>query len=111
MKKIIITIIFSGAVLACIFLWNARATEGAGEFQKFEYATIRWGGRENTQLIRPSGKTELLAPLLNKAPRPDRVDERAFFMNISMNAIAKEGYELAGMTGDEIVMKRPVPRQ
>ena len=49
-------------------------------------------------------------PLLTKLQRPDRVDDRAFYMNAAMNAVAKEGYEFAGMTSDEIVMKRPVVR-
>ena len=52
----------------------------------------------------------MLGPVLTKAQRPDRVDDRAFYMNIAMNAVAKEGFEFAGMTSDEIVMKRPVSR-
>ncbi len=35
-----------------------------------------------------------------------RVDERAFYMNLAMNGLTKEGFEFAGMTSDEIVMKR-----
>ena len=31
-------------------------------------------------------------------------------MNIAMNAVAKEGFEFAGMTNDEIVMRRAVVR-
>ena len=48
--------------------------------------------------------------LLTKFQRPDRVDDLAFYMSIAMNAMAKEGYDFAGMTNDEIVMKRPVAR-
>jgi hypothetical protein len=29
-------------------------------------------------------------------------------MNIAMNALAKEGYEFAGMSSDDIIMKRAV---
>jgi hypothetical protein len=36
--------------------------------------------------------------------------DRAFYMNIAMNAVAKEGYEFAGMTSDEIVMRRAIAR-
>ncbi len=86
------------------------AAADPGGFQTFEYATIRWGGRENTHLIRPSGKVEILGPLLTKIQRPDRTDERSFYMSVAMNAVAKEGFEFVGMTPDEIVMKRAVAR-
>ena len=45
---------------------------------------------------------------LRKAEKPDRTDDRAFLLNLVMNGLAKEGYEFAGMSIDEIVMKRPV---
>jgi hypothetical protein len=75
-------------------------------FQTFEYATIRWAGRENTHVIRPGGHVENAGPQLMAIKKPDRTDDRAFYMNIVMNALAKEGYEFAGMTSDEIVMRR-----
>ena len=43
-------------------------------------------------------------------PKPGRTDDRAFYMNLVMNGLTKEGYEFAGMSSDEIVMKRPVAR-
>ena len=43
-------------------------------------------------------------------PKPNRTDERAFYMNLAMNGLTKEGYEFGGMSGDEIVMKRSVAR-
>jgi hypothetical protein len=52
----------------------------------------------------------MLGALLTKLQRPDRVDDRAFYMNAAMNAVAGEGFEFAGMTTDEIVMKRAVVR-
>jgi hypothetical protein len=75
---------------------------------RYEYATIRWDGRENTHIIRPGGQVEITSNELRKARRPDRADERAFYMNLVMNGLTKEGYEFAGMTDDEIVMKRAV---
>ena len=100
-----------GVVAICwgIYQFTAKAAEMTG-FQTYEYATIRWSGRENTHLVRPSGKVEVLGPILNKVQRPDRVDDRTFYMSIAMNAVAKEGFEFAGMTSDEIVMKRSVAR-
>lgn len=87
-------------------LWTAETTT----FQTYEYATIRWSGRENTHFIRANGKVEMLGSLLTKVPRPDRVDERAFYLNLAMNAVAKEGYELAWAGNDTIIMKRPINR-
>src|SRR5687767_11526439 len=98
----VLLIVALGTVTYGIYV---RAADSSN-FQTFEYATIKWDGREDTHLIRPSGRVEMLGPLLMKAKRPDRSDERSFYMNVAVNALAKEGYELAGMTGDEIVMKR-----
>lgn len=107
MKKTVIVFLFAAAVLCGAYRFALKAADSGGS-QTFEYATIRWAGRDNTHLIRPGGQTEMLGPLLTKLQRPDRVDDRAFYMNIAMNAVAKEGYEFAGMTSDEIVMKRTV---
>lgn len=71
-----------------------------------EYLTIRWAGRENTHVIRPGGKVEFIGSEIRKLPRPDRCDERSFFMNAAMNGLVKEGWEFAGMTPDDIVMRR-----
>ena len=92
-----------------IYILTGRTAENPN-FQTYEFVTILWAGRENTHLVRANGKVEMLGPILNKISRPDRADDRAFYMNIAMNAAAKEGYEFAGMTSDEIVMRRPVAR-
>ena len=78
--------------------------------QRFEYATVRWAGRDNTHVIRPGGKVEIVGAQLATVKKPDRADDRSFYMNVVVNALAKEGYEFAGMTPDEILMKRPVSR-
>ena len=64
----------------------------------------------STQLIRPNGRAEKLRPILERSPRPDGIDERAYYMSIAMNAVAREGFDVAAMTPDEIVMRRPVAR-
>lgn len=74
--------------------------------RSYEYATIRWAGKENTHIIRPGGQVEFIGAELQRAQRPDRADERSFYMNLAMNGLTKEGYEFAGITNDEIVMKR-----
>jgi hypothetical protein len=73
----------------------------------YEYVTIRWAGKDNTHIIRPGGQVEFIGMELRKMPKPDRTDDRAFYMNLAMNGLTKEGYEFAGMSSDEIVMKRP----
>ena len=106
MKKSMAVLLVGLVMFACaITVFKSRAAEGT-TFQKYEYVTIRWGGKDNTHLIRSNGKVEMLGPLLNRVARPDRTDDRAFYMNIAMNSVAREGYEFAGMTSDEIIMKR-----
>jgi hypothetical protein len=109
MKKSISILIIAAAGCWGAYRFTAKAADTNG-FQTYEYATIRWAGRENTHVVRPSGKVEMLGPLLAKVQRPDRVDDRTLYMNLAMNAVAKEGFEFAGMTSDEIVMRRPVAR-
>lgn len=75
-----------------------------------EYVTIRWAGKENTHIIRPGGQVEFIGPELRKVVRPDRTDERSFYMNLAMNGLTKDGYEFAGISNDDIVMKRSLPR-
>lgn len=98
-----------GFFVAALFVIQLLAAENSS-IQRNEYLTIRWAGREHTHVIRPNGEVQFLGPLFAQARRPDRADERAFLMSIAMNAVAKEGYELAGVTSDEIVMKREITR-
>ncbi len=72
----------------------------------FEYLSIRWDGRDNTHVIRPGGHCESVGDQLRQMDRPRFVDERAFYLNVVMNGLVKEGYEFAGMTDDIIVMRR-----
>jgi len=74
----------------------------------YEYATVRWAGKDNTHIVRPGGQVEFIGPELRKMPKPDRADDRAFYMNLAMNGLVKEGYEFAGMSTDEIVMRRTI---
>src|SRR5438876_2796711 len=109
MKKLSLALTLLVVAILAGQLHKSKAAE-EDSFQISEFATIRWGGRDNTQLIRPNGKVEKLRALLEKYSRPDGTDDRAYYMNIAMNAVGKEGYDFAGMTSDEIVMKRPVSR-
>jgi len=105
--KIILTL--SVVALATGFAFWLAAAETTPP-SRYEYATIRWDGRDNTHIVRPGGQVENASVELRKAKKPDRADDRAFYMNLVMNGLTKEGYEFAGMSSDEIVMKRAVTR-
>jgi hypothetical protein len=106
MKKLIL---FSAiAVVVCAALSFTLKADGGSKVQIFEYATLRWAGRENTHVIRPGGQVEFVGNQLIKLKKPDHTDDRAFYMNAVMNAMAKDGFEYAGMTSDDIIMKRLV---
>jgi len=110
MKKLILCLLTATVALAVMQLLKLRADEPR-TFQTVEFATIRWDGRDNTYLIRPNGKVDKFKQVFEKAlPRPDGIDERTYYMAIAMNALAKEGYDLAAMTQEQFVMKRPLAR-
>ena len=97
----------------CAILLLAAGTalpqEKAGEEDRtevLEYATLRWAGRENTHVIRPSGEVEFIGRQLTKFKKPDRADERSLYMNLALNALAREGYQLVAMTPDDYVVRR-----
>ena len=98
---IVIGLLLIGTVFVAR-LFAVESKPGLG----YEYATIRWAGKENTHIVRPAGQVEFIGQELRKVPKPDRTDDRAFYMNLAMNGLAKEGYEFAGMSSDEIVMRR-----
>lgn len=98
-----VAILISSALLVPSIL-----AEDVRKIQSHEYATIRWGGLDNTHIIRPGGRVEFVGAELRKVVRPNRTDDRSFYMNLVMNGLAKEGYRFVGMTPDEIVMEREI---
>lgn len=110
MKRKVALIALILAALSWAVLQPRQVTAQTTLFQTEEYVTIRWDGPDNTHVIRSNGKSEPLGKMLGRIPKPGRTDERAFYMNLAMNAMAKEGYVFAGMTPDEIVMKRPAAK-
>jgi len=110
MKKLNLILLLAVISAAGLYLLKSHAAESA-TFQVAEFATIRWEGRENTHLIRSNGKVEKLKPLFERFPRPEGgVDERTYYLSLAMNAMAREGYDFAGMTQDQIVMRRAIAR-
>lgn len=103
-----------GLVVAAVLTLGCLLPRGVAFAQgtpaSHEYLTIRWGGKEHTHIIRPGGQVEFIGAELRKFTRPDRCDDRAFYLNIAMNGLVKEGWEFAGMNPDEIVMRRGLGR-
>ncbi len=103
------TLIVAGMLgVALAAPWMAGRAADNARPQVYEYATIRWDGAENTHVVRPDGTVQSAGPQLRDLRAPSRTDQRAFYMNVVLNALAREGYELAGMHPDTFVVRRPV---
>lgn len=76
----------------------------------YEYATLRWAGPQNTHVIHPSGKVEVLGRQLVGIRKPAPADERSFYMNLAANALGREGYELVALTSDDYLFRRVARR-
>jgi hypothetical protein len=97
-------------VIVAATLWGiAPSRAGEPPTGKVEYVTLRWDGRDNTHVIRPGGMIECLGPKFRAIKKPEHTDDRAFFMNLALNALAQQGYELVAMTPDDYVLRRTVP--
>lgn len=109
MKKLLLILLLATFSASTPLFLKTQAAE-ANSYQVAEFITIRWQGRDDTKVIRPNGKIESLKPLFERAPRPDGIDERAYYLNIAMNAFAKNGYDFAWKNNDEIVMRRKIEK-
>ena len=107
-KNLVIAVLCVGIGVAVVS--KLFAADAQPQSAPYEYATIRWSGRDNTHIIRPGGHVEFIGPELRKMVRPDRADERSFYLNIAMNGLTKDGFEFAGLSNDDIVMKRVIRR-
>jgi hypothetical protein len=105
MKKLLLSAV---AIVALVLIFktpNTTAAEQAASAST-EYVTVRWAGRENMHLIRPGGEVEFIWSKLKSIKRPDRCDERAFYINLAMNSLAKDGYQVVTLFNDDLIMKR-----
>ena len=105
MKKFLLSAV---AIVTLVLIFKTQTTTAAEQAASAstEYATIRWSGRENMHLIRPGGEVEFIWSKLKSVKRPDRCDERAFYMNLAMNSLAKDGYQVVTLFNDDLIMKR-----
>ncbi len=110
MKKIM-TILLGSVLLAGVwvvpFLRPVKAAEG-NSVAPFEYVTLHWDGIANSHFVRPNGAVEFLGTQFIRMKKPERADDRTFFLNVALNTLAKEGYELVSMTADDYVLKKRV---
>jgi hypothetical protein len=105
--KIKLFAIVVASIALTLLLEQTRAVDSPTSASiTYEYVTIRWAGRDNTHVIRPNGEVEFVGSQLKNFKKPDRADDRSFCMNIVMNGLAREGWELTAMTPDDYVMKR-----
>jgi hypothetical protein len=110
--------LLSLAVLSVLGLAALTASRAAVEPAPalFQYASIDWGGdltapaRAHVYVVRPDGKVQFFDDQLTLGKVPEGCSQRTYFMNVVMNVLAKEGYEFASMTEDEIVMKKAAGR-
>lgn len=109
MKSSRLLIVLSLVALVTVFVVTLMAADRQPT-PRCEYVTIRWGGVDNTHVIRPGGLVEFIGPELRKLQKPDRADSRSFYMNCAMNGLTKEGYEFAGTLNDDIIMSKAPSR-
>jgi len=114
------TLLLSLAVLCLLGLAALTVSRAAVEPvpAAFQYATIECGVSAaagggvtiKVHVVRPDGKVEFYDDRLPPGKVPEGCTQHAYFVNTVMNLLAREGYELAGMTDELIVMKRPERR-
>jgi hypothetical protein len=105
-KLVLIMATFSAIGICGLSPLGAVAQDMAS---RVEYIDIRWDGTDRMCIVFPDGRVEFIGKELEKVPRPDDANKRAFFMTLAMNRMAAQGYEFEGMISDEIVMKRRIP--
>jgi hypothetical protein len=82
------------------------AAPAAAQDSRYEYIDIRWDGTDRMCVIYGDGRVEFVGRELEKLPRPDDANKRAFYMTIEVNKLAAQGYEFVSMISDEIIMRR-----
>jgi hypothetical protein len=104
MKTKTITVLALSLAVIAIAGFRLRAADTPAA--KYEYVTIRWGGRDNTHIVRPGGQVEFIGSELKRASKPKDADDRAFYMNLALNGLSKEGFELVAMSSDDMILRR-----
>ena len=98
--------IFCVLGLAALTVSRAAVEPPAAAFQ---YAIIRLDDakvRPNPYVVWPNRQVEFYGDQLAREKAPEGCDPHSYFMSLVVNILAREGYEFAGMTDAQIVMKR-----
>jgi hypothetical protein len=82
------------------------AGPAAAQDTHYEYIDIRWDGTDRMCVVYGDGRVDFVGKELEKVPRPDDANKRAFYMTLEVNKMAALGYEFVSMISDEIVMRR-----
>ena len=94
--------LFVLAGLGALYFGGPAAAQDA----RYEYIDIRWDGTDRMCIVYGDGRVDFVGKELEKVPRPDDANKRAFYMTLALNKMASQGYEFVGMISDEIVMRR-----
>src|SRR5438045_197831 len=95
------TLRFRAVIIAClvtcaiaIVMWKPKAafSQEVGHLHRYEYASVRYMGGQQTTFNWPDGTSEKLSSL-SKVKRPNNSDERMFYLTIAVNILASKGYE------------------
>ena len=106
MKSIASITLFVAILAGVILFVGASPKDPAIGTHSIEYAWVRWDGKDNTHVITPSGEVEFLGPKLKSMKRPDRADERAFYLAAIINSLAKDDWEVVACKDDDVLLKR-----
>ena len=76
----------------------------SSEIAKYEYASVRFM-EENTGIVWADGSVMKVVPE-SGLKRPKDADYRMFWLTVSMNIMAKRGFEFVYMDGADVITRR-----
>lgn len=85
---------------------QAQPLAGPAPASQYEYAIIHWDGAENTHVVYGDGHFDNLGPQLKPIRAPRGVDERAFYLALAIDALARKGFEFCGNYDHDVVLRR-----
>lgn len=73
---------------------------------QWEYGCFRFAG-DQTTIIWPDGSTQRVIPFGGRR-RPDKADERMWYITAAINIMAAKGFEIVWLDEDDVIMRRRV---
>ncbi len=94
-------------VMACWISSPACAgPEHARSNPREEIALIKYGGRDNTVAILPTGESLHFRDEFRKITKPKGCEERYYYLTLAMNRLTADGYQVAAMNHETVVLRR-----